>query len=381
MKTIRFIGIALMAIILTTGFAACSSDDDNGNGIGQDTPQDTPQDTTQDQPQINKTKLWWAYNSQTGKYGYINEKGEWAIQAQYDKVRDFTDDVAIVCIAEKYYVIDTTGKTLNSTGFDEISNFDYGYATVLIKGERFVDDRMGLIDKSGNYVIEPIYYELGSVDENGLLPYELPNTYKSGFINTKNEIVIEAKYRNVKPFNNGVACVQTDDLEWGAINTENKWTIQPKYYLLFPLYGTDCISFYENGLVGIMDNNGNIKVKPIYKGIYEVAKGNGNIVVRAQNSNYKSGFIDLNGNIVIPLNYDEAGVLNGTYIYVETERNNGTYAFNIMDTSGNVILSLAEDEIPVNAYNGLFLTRKTEGEKNIYTYRDASNNTIFTWNE
>ena len=50
-----------------------------------------------------------------------------------------------------------------------------------------------------------------------------------------------------------------------------------------------------------------------------------------------------------------------------------------MDTSGNVILSLAEDEIPVNAYNGLFLTRKTEGEKNICTYRDASNKTIFTW--
>lgn len=369
MKTLRFIGMALTAIILTIGFTACSSDDDDNNGGAGETLF------------TSNTRLWWAYNSGTDKYGYINENGEWAIPAQYDYVSNFSCGLARVKTGEKYYFIDTNGKIINATGFDNARDFSNNYARVKKDGV------WGLIDKSGNFVIQPIYYALGDVATNGLLAFQIQSGGKKGFINTKNERVIDPEYDSANPFNNGVACVQSGS-KWGAINAEGKWVIQPIYNYLEPVTGKDLVIFEEkssgsgSSLYGIMDHNGNIKVQALYKDISDDETGNG--ILKAQNNSGKYGFIDINGNTVIPFNYDDASRFNGDCAAVRTKKNDSGYEYNnynIIDKSGNILFSLGEKEGIEDAYNGMVLTYKYENGNYTYTYRNKDNKIIFTWTE
>lgn len=362
MKTLRFIGMALTAIILTIGFTACSSDDEP-----------VPGPVT--------SNLWKAYNSGTGKYGYINENGDFVIQAQYDGVGNFSCGLALVQTGEKHYFIDTTGKMINSAGFDEARDFRNNYARVK------KDNVWGLIDRSGNFVIQPTYYHLGDVAANGLLSFKLQSGGKEGFINTKNERVINPEYDNVTDFNNGVACVEIGD-KMGAINAEGKWVIQPIYRDLEPVTGKDLVIFKENSsgsntsLRGIMDHNGNIKVQALYKDIDDDETGNG--ILMTKNLSDKYGFIDVNGNTVIPFNYDYAIEFSGDYTAVATKKNDSSYGYNnysIIDRSGNILFVLGDGESLVEVYNGLILTKKYEDGKYTYTYRNRDNKIIYTWTE
>lgn len=369
MKTLRFIGMALTAIILTIGFTACSSDDDDNNGGAGETLF------------TSNTRLWWAYNSGTDKYGYINENGEWAIPAQYDYVSNFSCGLARVRTGKKYYFIDTNGKIINATGFDNARDFSNNYARVKKDGV------WGLIDKSGNFVIQPIYYALGDVATNGLLTFQIQSGGKKGFINTKNERVIDPEYDSAYAFNNGVACVQSGS-KWGAINAEGKWVIQPIYNYLDPVIGYDLVVFEEKSsgsgpsLYGIMDYNGNIKVQALYRHIYDNETGNS--ILGAENTNEKCGFIDVNGNTVIPFIYDKITDFYGDYAAVRTKKNDSGYEYNnynIIDKSGNILFSLGEKESIADAYNGMILTEKSENGHYTYTYRNKDNKIIFTWTE
>ncbi len=93
------------------------------------------------------------WDPKDGKYGYINKKGEWAIQPQFESARDFSEAFA---------------------------------AVQLIR-----DDKWGYIDRSGNVAI-PIQFDEVENFCNGIALVKMSNHY--GFINTKGEVVIPVKY-------------------------------------------------------------------------------------------------------------------------------------------------------------------------------------------
>lgn len=369
MKTLRYIGIVLMAIILTIGFTACSSDDDDEGPV----------------PSPTNTKLWKAKSNGTGKYGYINENGDFVIAAQYDAAYDFYCERAMVQAGGKYYFIDTNGNIINSTGFDSAEKFSNNYARVQKDGV------WGLIDKSGNFVIQPTYYALGDVATNGLLAFQLQSGGKWGIINTNNERVINPEYNWVRKFNNGVACVQSGS-KYGAINAEGKWVIAPTYDELKSIPGKDLIRFQEKAsdnssspLYGIMDHNGNIKVQALYKYLYWDENATVVDILRAENISDKYGFIDVNGNTVVPFEYDYASPFYGEYAAVavnksanSSERNN----YNVIDKSGKILFTLEEKEQLWNVYNGMLKTMKlNENNARVYTYRTKDNKITYTWTE
>src|SRR4030042_1078127 len=86
---------------------------------------------------------------QKGKWGYIDKSGTIVITPQFDKVRFFSDSLAVVRIGVKWGYIDTSGKIVITPKFDLAMNFKDGLAVVQI------GDKWGYIDKSGKYVITP----------------------------------------------------------------------------------------------------------------------------------------------------------------------------------------------------------------------------------
>jgi|GEM_PF-4352959 len=63
--------------------------------------------------------------SANGKYGYINKKGEYVINPQYDIATFFYDEYAVVMNNKKVGAIDQKGKTVLNTEFDAIRVGDF----------------------------------------------------------------------------------------------------------------------------------------------------------------------------------------------------------------------------------------------------------------
>ncbi|MDP4797268.1 MAG: WG repeat-containing protein [Crocinitomicaceae bacterium] len=64
-----------------------------------------------------------AYAKMGEKVGFVNDKGEWTIEAKFDKVRDFQAGYAAVRVGEKWGVINKKGEFVVEPKFYDIKNF------------------------------------------------------------------------------------------------------------------------------------------------------------------------------------------------------------------------------------------------------------------
>lgn len=100
-----------------------------------------------------------AYARKGDFYGFVDSKGEWVIDAKYDKVKDFTDGMAAVRSGALWGFVDAYGKEVISAQFINVRQFKNGYAAACKS-----KDAWGIIDRSGNWVLEPNYLRVKDVE-------------------------------------------------------------------------------------------------------------------------------------------------------------------------------------------------------------------------
>lgn len=93
--------------------------------------------------------------------GYIDPKGQWVIEPQFDEAESFSEERAVVANgitrrsklleAEggKWGYIDRTGKLVVGMKYDNAYAFNNGLARITI------GDKVGYIDKAGRHIWEP----------------------------------------------------------------------------------------------------------------------------------------------------------------------------------------------------------------------------------
>ena len=87
-----------------------------------------------------------------GLWGFVNEKGEEVIPAQYDNANNFSDGLAVVKVGGMYGFIDATGKMVIAPQFLDVGDgFHFGRCVFLENGKQ------GLIDKNGGILLDPQY--------------------------------------------------------------------------------------------------------------------------------------------------------------------------------------------------------------------------------
>jgi len=130
--------------------------------------------------------LAWAKNEDE-LIGYINPEGEWIIQPQFRKTNDFDPltEMTKVIIDDEWVYIKTNGEISTFTDSDYISEFHDGLA----KGKK--NDKLGFYNSSLEWVIQP-------------------------------------QFDGVRNFKNGFAAVKVDN-KWGIIDTQGNWIIHPTY--------------------------------------------------------------------------------------------------------------------------------------------------------
>ena len=263
----------------------------------------------------------------SNKWGVIDKKGKLVVDPIYDDARGFSEGLAAMKKGDKWGFIDYDGNVIIPFQFDLVRYFKEGVAAVRKKEvKQFGADsttfeyRWAYIDKQGNFVI-PYAFRRAYDFREGLAMVQLNE--KCGLINKSGEFVVKPKYElgflkspkeGLVPY--GVKAVfGTDtfasytDYRWGFMDKRGRTVIQPKFW-----WAMD----FEDGLApievdsawGYIDRSGKFIVPPIYTDIKYLPLFEENLKYGASFdvNTYKWGYIDKSGKTVIPPIYDKASV-------------------------------------------------------------------------
>lgn len=285
--------------------------------------------------QEKKSKPYGGYGD-TSRLGYADEHGNLVIEAKFTEAKPFHRGFAIVAV----------GGYIGSAGGCVIS---------------LQDGRYGLIDRTGKYIIEPIYTRLTYYnqefddglliyfDENGggvitttgeirsVLPgcrdlfyvsngmaeaqwgddVALDDSFpeqKSGYLDADGRIVLEPQFDYARSFEGDRAAVRIDG-KHGFINRKGELVLDAIYDTIYVWgYKHGIVPVEFNGKWGCIDEDGNFVVEPIYDKIDWTEDENGpgyfepkvdyKDAVLLVTSNEKLGLVDRSGKVLCPPRFD-----------------------------------------------------------------------------
>jgi hypothetical protein len=257
------------------------------------------------------------YDYVMGKQGYIDRTGKFIIPpGKYYLANDFSEGLAGVGInnCQKKYCygyIDITGKVVIEPQFQTVSEFHNGTA-----GVRMSNDRWGIINKDGKFIIPAIYdaampfvedIGIGMVIKNKKeLPFNQKiSDFEAVFYNREGKIISRPRYFVYGAFTDGVALILTETGH-GFIDKTGKIVIEPKYKKAL-YFSEGLCPVMLNGNWGYIDKTGKIIIEPKFMQAFMFSDGLAKVLI-----NGKYGFIDKTGKIIIePQTWDVGNFEDG----------------------------------------------------------------------
>ena len=228
------------------------------------------------------------------KWGFMDIDGKIAISAKYDDVSEFNGGYAVAKSGATYMVLDQRGteKIIQGGGITDVKHFSEGYAAF-----RAHDKRFGFVDTEGKIVI-PAQYESVGYFSNGLAWAKTGNSV--GYINFKGEWAIPPQFLAAKEFDTstGLARIKTVTKMWAYTNTRGELT----YINDTESYGDFSEGLCDGkkgGLKGFYDKSGKWVIPPQFQGTRDFKNG-----YAAAKVGGKWGLIDQSGKWVIQPTFD-----------------------------------------------------------------------------
>jgi hypothetical protein len=150
-----------------------------------------------------------AFARKDGLFGYIDNSGEFVIQPQFDLARDFSEGFAVVFINQKLSYIDKHGNKIAS--FNCLDGYSFAHGRAIIQGFKC---NLGLINRQGKLIADTIFRTIGDYENGVAAVHTLDDRY--GVIDTDGHFVVPlGKYDRIQDYQNGFAYV---DLPVGEDN-------------------------------------------------------------------------------------------------------------------------------------------------------------------
>lgn len=239
---------------------------------------------------IKEIASYLGYSSYNGDYNNKSEdRSKCYIQCE-DEVANFTLN------SNKVYKLRLTGTS--GTG----QNYEYFYMKnpVISKDGKLYAEEDGIMD-AFNVVIT---YDKNS---NKIQIYTMPyliQSYTNSVLDYGYE-EIQEDFNNYKTILNNMLVVEKSSGIGVIKASTGEIVIEPKYSNIEYLPDTGYFLATSNNQVGILSNNGDLKVQLIYDRL-ELMDSDAGLYLAERNGKY--GVIDINGNIKIHIEYDEIGV-------------------------------------------------------------------------
>lgn len=242
-------------------------------------------------------------------------------------------------------------KTLLTTDTNEKTTTISSYYPV------FTNDKWGVINQTGEIVIEPTYDEMITIPDSKTdificvenVNYDT-NTHTVKVLNSNNKEIFDnydlvETIENIDEANNmwyeeGVLKVKKGEL-YGLINFSGKEILKPEYQEINALTGTkNSLLLKKDDKFGLCDNEGNIIINPEYKEIKSIDNDykNGYIVI---NNEDKYGIVDFDSKVILEAKYEDIKEVTGNHMYVVKQDEK----WKVINNEENVILEENFDDI------------------------------------
>ena len=245
---------------------------------------------------IKKNTKLIPYEDDDFLWGFKDSNGKIIIPAQFDEVGKFKEGLIRVCNEEGYGYLDKEGGVAIPLKFSYATEFEKGTALV-------EEENLGI-----SYFIDKTGRKIGKGNYSNILLDFIDDTTVGTLLSGK-KILLS---RKGLPVSNAYDSIEaTDDGE--------------HWY------------FEENGIGGIMNSKGEVI---IYPGKYEFDNpyySDGMILVTKDDL---YGYVNEEGNLAIPLKYEEAKAFDGGLAIVRFKDKAG-----IIDTTGSIVGEIKYDEV------------------------------------
>ena len=213
------------------------------------------------------------------KRGYFNRfTGDVVVPAQYEKAWIFSEGVACVMDKGTLHFIDHKGKKVIDREFPyafRIDDYCFHNGLCQMLGD---DNRIGLIDKQGNWVVSPEYYQMEYEDGFWRVQDE-KNNY--GLLNAKGHMLLPLEY------------------DYIYIHERDSCILAPR------LYRPNLVLDFDGNVINSCDFKEVEKMEyatDVYdeEGVLKSATAN---CLRYRTADWSYGLMDRNGNIITPPSY------------------------------------------------------------------------------
>ena len=325
-----------------------------------------------------------------GRFGYINKKGEWVVEPIFSLADDFADGVARVRLDASWGYLSPDGSFIVPPQFDYAEPFVGPIAQVrkgFFKG--FIDRKgdwvvapelqditkfnevdyydveganlkHGLIDGCGKWVVEPKYDNIQEPSEGRFC---VEKNYRRGFIDMDGNVIAEPQFCNAKNFREGLAAVtvpgadgKRESGQSGFIGLDGNWAIPPKFKSAGSFNNGVAIVSGDNWLDGLIDKNGEFILEPTFNEIHGFSEG-----LAIVELGKKFGFINLEGQIVVPVIYDGAKHFNNGLAKVCIQKGKKE-VYGIVNAAGEEIIPVKYSWIGDVSDEGLIPVENTKGK-------------------
>jgi hypothetical protein len=274
--------------------------------------------------------------------GFADQAGNWVIAPQFDYAFAFSEGVARVVKNGLIAYIDRTGRYLTP---EPPAN---AAAPWLWRPDSMRDAHSnnggvvyGYIDRSGKFVIPPVFSRLGDFSENLAPAQSYGDGGSFGYIGPEGNWVIPPLFVEAGDFAEGLAAVRGGRAllgNFGYIDTQGNIKISLSG-------GINAAGSFMNGLAKLSDYNGHRVLidtsgNEVEAGATKTSSPQPAALQRLSFNGGKWGYADDQDRFVIAPKFDDAGDFSGDYAAVKINNHWG-----FIDRSGNVVVQPFYDEV------------------------------------
>ena len=219
-----------------------------------------------------------------GKFGLVNLKGQYIVEPIYDYISELHDGMYA------FFIQDITGFVkigyFNNKGEVAVEPFpadlqlnsgysyDYNFYNGIAMYRQPKTYKYGYIDKTGKFIIEPIYEWAGPF-KGKLAPVTKGNKY--GYINTSGTLVLPYKYIFAEVFSDGLAAVY-NGTSWGYIDETGNYVIPSQFGSYEGHDGEEIANPFIDGYAAVYLGKGQAYRADVYKGQFALIDKTGKIL-------------------------------------------------------------------------------------------------------
>ncbi len=258
-----------------------------------------------------------------------------------EKMCYLSDDYCAFYKGKKMGIVDSRGEMISPAEFESIKA-DGDVFQIDKKNRTTKDTETGYINRQGDLLFDPSEYTPVCLSaSDGRIPVKCNDTGKEGAFDLEGNLLIPPTFFRLGGFHHNLSVACEEKGKFGLLNLDGSWALAPEYSSVGGFRrGIDELQDYcvadKDGKYFLIDKDCNVVAGPVDHPIHQYCH-HGDGMYLAVGDNDKIGVVAPNGDVVLPMEYEDVSFLNGEYILFMKDFRMGPIC--MADLKGNVLIT------------------------------------------